>query len=59
MIWLKKIKRNSINHTFYIGDTINDKKSAQDAGVEFIYASYGFGNIPKTNNLINYGQFIA
>ncbi len=49
---LKKIKRNSINHTFYIGDTINDKKSAQDAGVEFIYASYGFGNIPKTNNLI-------
>ena len=38
--------------TVYIGDTENDKKAADQAGIKFIYASYGFGVIPKTKSLL-------
>lgn len=43
------IERNNLEHPVYIGDTQGDKQSAVDAGIDFIYASYGFGNVDEYN----------
>ncbi len=39
------IERNKLKNSIYVGDTIKDKEAADIAGVPFIYASYGFGNV--------------
>lgn len=41
------IKRNNIKNTVYVGDTQGDADSAEFAGIPFIYASYGFGNVSR------------
>lgn len=38
-------ERNGIKNPVYVGDTIWDKKAADGAGVPFIFAAYGFGNV--------------
>ena len=37
------IKRNNIDKAVYVGDTILDMQAADEAGVPFIHAAYGFG----------------
>jgi phosphoglycolate phosphatase len=37
------IERNGFGRSVYVGDTAGDEKGADDAGVDFIHASYGFG----------------
>lgn len=39
------IKRNNLKNVVYIGDTQGDRQSALDAGIPFVYAEYGFGNV--------------
>ena len=39
-------ERNGIEQAVYIGDTILDCQAAQEAGVPFIHAAYGFGQAP-------------
>lgn len=39
------IKRNNLKNAVYVGDTSGDKNAADIAGIKFIYASYGFGNV--------------
>lgn len=39
------IKRNGLNDPIYIGDTIGDQRACKEAGIPFVYASYGFGNV--------------
>lgn len=39
------MERNNIDKAYYIGDTNGDKVAAYIAGVPFIYAKYGFGNV--------------
>lgn len=36
-------KRNNFKNPVYVGDTLGDMNSAHEAGVPFIWASYGFG----------------
>ncbi len=38
--------RNGLTHTVYVGDTLGDYNSACEAGVKFVHASYGFGEVP-------------
>lgn len=38
------MNRNSIDKAVYVGDTLLDMEAAQDAGIPFIFAEYGFGN---------------
>lgn len=47
------IKRNSIKHAAYIGDTLGDFNAAGLAGIDFIYAKYGFGEVEKPDYTIN------
>lgn len=41
------IERNNIKNAVYIGDTQGDRQSAIDAGIPFVYAEYGFGNVDE------------
>ena len=41
------IERNKLKHPVYVGDTQGDAQSAIDAGIPFIYAAYGFGEVKK------------
>ena len=38
------MNRNSLRSGVYIGDTSGDEKAAQEAGLVFIHAAYGFGS---------------
>jgi len=39
------VKENELKSAIYIGDTKGDYEASQKAGVPFIYARYGFGNV--------------
>ncbi|MDD3184735.1 MAG: HAD hydrolase-like protein [Anaerostipes sp.] len=39
------VHRNHLTSPVYIGDTAGDQKAATEAGVDFIFAKYGFGTI--------------
>ena len=39
------MEKNNIKSAVYVGDTIGDADSAADAGIDFIFASYGFGDV--------------
>lgn len=41
------IKKYSLQNPVYIGDTISDLEGAKGAGVDFIHAAYGFGQIAE------------
>jgi len=41
------MKRNNLKKPVYVGDTDGDAQSAIDAGIDFIFASYGFGEVKK------------
>lgn len=40
------IERNNLDKAFYVGDTLGDMKSTDEAGIPFIHAAYGFGFVP-------------
>lgn len=41
------MNRNNVSKAVYVGDTQGDANSAEFAGIDFIYARYGFGNVDK------------
>lgn len=41
------MKRNGLEAPVYVGDTAGDQKAAEDAGIPFVYAKYGFGDVEK------------
>jgi len=46
------IERNSLIKPVYIGDTEGDLKAARFAGIPFIYAQYGFGEVKEFDYVI-------
>lgn len=49
------MERNNINpeDAFYVGDTMGDYEASKEAGVKFIHAAYGFGNVPDAYKVVN------
>lgn len=45
--------RNNIEKAIYVGDTNGDFESAKQAGVPFIHAKYGFGQVDKPDYVAN------
>ncbi|MCR4999800.1 MAG: HAD family hydrolase [Lachnospiraceae bacterium] len=39
------IERNGWEHPIYVGDTTGDMEACREAGIPFVFASYGFGNV--------------
>ena len=40
------MERNGLEDVVYIGDTQGDADACREAGVPFVYAEYGLGNVP-------------
>lgn len=47
------IERNNLKHPVYIGDTKGDAAAAREAGIPFIYARYGFGEVIDYDMAVN------
>lgn len=47
------VERNGFRHPVYVGDTSGDQKAAKKAGVPFIHASYGFGQVEEYEGKID------
>ena len=41
------MERNDVSEAAMVGDTVLDFEAAEGAGVPFIHAAYGFGNVPE------------
>ncbi len=39
--------RNHLHNPLYVGDTMGDQEASHEAGVDFVWASYGFGKCDK------------
>lgn len=46
------MERNGISKAVYVGDTEGDAKACEEAGIEMIYAAYGFGKVTKRHREI-------
>ncbi|MGM0840061.1 MAG: HAD family hydrolase [Bacillota bacterium] len=47
------IERNHLTAPVYVGDTDGDQKAAKEAGIPFIYARYGFGEVDEYTQTID------
>jgi len=47
------LKRNNLDRAVYVGDTQGDCNATRFAGIPFVYAKYGFGNVEKPDYIIN------
>ena len=47
------VQRNGFEKAIYVGDTKSDENAAVEAGLPFVYASYGFGEVDRFNAVIN------
>jgi phosphoglycolate phosphatase len=47
------MERNNLSNPVYVGDTQADADASKDAGVPFIFASYGFGDVKEYCDVIN------
>ncbi len=47
------IERNTLAKPIYIGDTLGDYTAATGNRIPFIYAQYGFGEVPQAEYIIN------
>ena len=47
------IERNNLKHPIYVGDTQTDFDAAKKAGIPFVFAKYGFGNVNEYEYFID------
>ncbi len=47
------IQRRALGRAVYVGDTMGDYEAACGAGIPFIHARYGFGEVPQAQYAIN------
>jgi phosphoglycolate phosphatase len=53
------IERNNLQHPVYVGDTEGDRTAAMHAGIPFVYARYGFGNVKQFDYVIDsFGELL-
>ena len=46
------IERNDIDKAIFVGDTKSDEVASYEAGLPFVYASYGFGEVDRCDAVI-------
>lgn len=47
------IKRNELKHPIYVGDTQGDADASKAAGIPFVFARYGFGDVKEYYDVID------
>lgn len=50
---LMLMEKNGLRSPVYVGDTQGDADSCKTAGIPFIFAEYGFGNVPDAGTRIH------
>lgn len=45
--------RNNLKNPVYVGDTLGDATASKKAGVPFIYARYGFGDVQEYDSYVD------
>ena len=50
---LTLMKRNGLKNPVYVGDTRGDADACAEAGIPFIFAGYGFGDVPDAKMRIS------
>lgn len=46
------MEKNRLEHVVYVGDTQGDADACREAGIPFILAEYGFGDVPDARRRI-------
>lgn len=46
-------RKNGYSHTVFVGDAQSDADAAREASVPFVWASYGYGNVPSAQYRID------
>lgn len=55
------MQRNNLvpEETIYVGDTAGDYEAATEAGVDFVFAKYGFGEVPGAKqNILTFSDLL-
>ena len=47
------VLRNNLKNPIYIGDTAGDAKAAKEAGIPFVFARYGFGDVEEYDAVVD------
>lgn len=50
------VKRNHLASPLYVGDTHMDQEAAAQAGVPFLHAAYGFGEVEGAPKLLSFSE---
>lgn len=54
------IRENNLKSPVYVGDTAGDYRATKEAGIPFIFASYGFGEVETPDYIIGeFGDLLA
>lgn len=53
------VERNNLKNPIYVGDTAGDRKAAKLAGVPFVFAKYGFGDVEDYEYVIDKIEDVA
>ena len=46
------VEKHHLHAPVYVGDTKGDFEACQKAGVDFVFASYGYGSVENPNYII-------
>lgn len=49
---LRLMRENSLRSPVYVGDTQGDADACREAGIPFVFAQYGFGDVPDADYCI-------
>ncbi|MDD2981388.1 MAG: HAD family hydrolase [Hespellia sp.] len=49
---LKLLEQHNLKNVVYVGDTQGDADSCKKAGVPFVFAKYGFGDVPDAADVL-------
>ena len=52
------VERNHLQRPVYVGDTTMDQEAAQKAGVPFLHAAYGFGEVTGAPEISQFPQLL-
>ena len=53
------IRRNQLKSAIYVGDTLGDYTASKEAGIPFVYAAYGFGEVPSCDYSIQSPYYLV
>ena len=47
------VDKYQLTDACYVGDIQGDYEASRQAGVEFVFAAYGYGDVPEAKYIIN------